>query len=266
MTGKTTTTRFRRGTVMTESLLILPLLLLVMSMLFFFGQMAERTQKTLQMSRYETWRQMVRSSGPRSHDWDQTDDVRHAQLNWTFFDNDAERIVHWATDPQGLRYPNQAYEDMIDEAATVSDETGELAEAIVYTPSGEFVRMINGHREGFAVTHPVRLPLYDQLHRPIRRATSRIAHEWRYTTSNDACADTWTGSRDSNDHPRAVRDVFYEEFDDYLDGIDGDRDPEYFYDEQSSQQFSPEILAGFIRSLYLTRPGYNGPIVHDERP
>ena len=32
-----------------------------------------------------------------------------------------------------------------------------------------------------------------------------------------------------------------------------------------TQRFNNEVLAGFIRSLYLQRPSYRGPIVHDEQ-
>ncbi|MCG8618665.1 MAG: hypothetical protein MI802_20790, partial [Desulfobacterales bacterium] len=154
----------------------------------------------------------------------------------------------------------------VEAALSGSQETGDLAEALMFTPSGVDVRMSHGHREGFSMTYPQVVRLNFRVTGPVRRAQSRIGNDWALTASTSAMADTWAGATYRDHHPRAVRDVFYAEFDELLDALDGEGPVEYPSDSASVEAFNNEILAGFIRALYLSRPDYAGPIVYQERP
>jgi len=244
------------GAVMMETVLVMPLLLVILSLLFYFGRLAVRVQHDQVMSRYETWRQVHDASGPRS-------DIPegHPQLNSAFFAGRAESISHTLADN---RFPDAAYRDLIDAAGEASVDAGDLTHAMLYRPNSDEPRFPHGHREGFRVNYTTDVPLWERIEGPIDRHQARIEHEWLFSNSTTAGADTWRGSGTGSHHLRAVRDVFLEDFDDQLDRIDGDTNPEY--DTDDTQRSSAAHLAALIRRLYLNEVGYDGPIVYDERP
>lgn len=263
----------RHGTVMMETVLVLPLVLLILALLFFFGRLVVSINTAQQIARYEAWRHSIGGSGPKGQLTSAADETE--QLHDTFVGDDAVELTHYiATGDEA--FPVNAHEELIGEADGVSEDAGTLAEALVYEPESDEERMPNGHQEGFVVDYPLNFPLAGRVDREVMRMQARIGHEWRFSSSQTACADEWRGGRESDHHPRAIRDVFYMDFDAGLDDLDGDTDTEYDEgndDEEDdpgtgsdeTQRFNNEVLAGFIRSLYLERPSYRGPIVHDEQ-
>ncbi len=263
-----------RGTVMIETVMVVPLILFILALMFFFGQLAVNINTAQRIARYEAWRHSIGGSGPRGQLTASADETE--QLHGTFIGDESVELTHYiATGDEA--FPVNAHEELIAEAETFSEEAGTLAEALVYEPESDEERMPNGHQEGFVVAYPMNFPLLGTASREVFRMQARIGYEWRFSSSQFACADTWRGGRESDHHPRAVRDVFYMAFDEGLDDIDGDRDTEY--DEgnddeddepgtgsDETQRFNREVLAGFVRSLYLERPNYRGPIVYDELP
>lgn len=253
--------RFRSGTAMMEFVPIVPLLAVILSLTWYAGRLILRSQHTTVMARHETWRDAVDAPGPSSHV-----DLGHSELNTAFFNDRAASIRHWH---EGRRFPDDALRDLVDEADRFSPEAGDFTQELLFRPpDGDEPRLAHGHREGFIVTHPeADSELWRRIDGPVRRSTTRIGHAWQFTHDWRAGPDTWSGGRsgDTIDHRRAARDTFYKDLDDQLDALDGDADPEYWHDP-GGPQITTDILAGFIRSLYLHEPTYGGPIVHDERP
>ena len=52
------------GSAMTETVLSLPLILLILALLVFFGLNMQRLQRVAVVDRYEAWRQIVDAPGP----------------------------------------------------------------------------------------------------------------------------------------------------------------------------------------------------------
>ncbi|MHB1157203.1 MAG: hypothetical protein ACYC26_10230 [Phycisphaerales bacterium] len=247
-----------RAAVMSEMVFVMPLLLVITSLVIWFGLLAVRVQHTQVMARYETWRTVAEAPGPT------VDDPNgNPQLNSAFFASKAAELSHTIDDNL---FPTDSYDQLVTDAGRLSNDAGNLAEALMYAPPDNAgIRMSHARREGFKVTYTTDIPLWRSFEGPIRRHTARIGTEWSYTNAWNAAGDLWaSGGSHTSDHARALRDVFLKDFDDQLDAIDGDTNPEYPGD--STQVPSGQALAGFIRSLYLQEPAYRGPIVHDEKP
>lgn len=251
----------RRGAAMSEMVLVLPLLMLILSLLFLFGRLMVRATHTQVAARYETWRDVADAPGPASWWDDDIDRHNHSEINDAFFGGNAESLAHHYNDAS---FPEQAYRDLIEFAELRTDTVGQYIDTLLYEPDGD-PRLSHGHREGFSVLYRMDVPLWRRFERPIDRHAVRIGHEWLFTNDWRAGADRWTGSGGGSPHQlRALRDVFLRDIDERLDAIDGETDPEYPGDD--TERATNQVLASFIRSLYLHEPGYVGPIVYDERP
>jgi len=242
----------RPGTAMMEFVLIVPLLAVILSLTFYTGRLILRSQHATVMARYETWRDAYDAPGPTG----QTD------LNTAFFNDNAASIQHGG----GARgFPMDALDDLVEDAARFSEDAGDFTETLLFRPpDGTQPRLSHAHGEGFTVTHPgADNDLWRRIDGPINRAATRIGHAWPFTDDPRAGPDTWDGGRagDTIDHRRAGRDAFYPDLDDELDALDGDAPSEYASDPAGAQ-LATDILAGFIRSLYLHQPGYEGPLLN----
>lgn len=241
-----------RGTVMMEMVFVMPLLLVITSLVIWFGLQAVRVQHAAVAARYETWRAVAEAPGPYSP----------GQLNSAFFGSKAATLDSTA---DNSRYSDVPYEDLIADAGQLSNDAGNLAEALMYKPQSDDIRMSNIYRGFITVEYSTNVPLWRNFEGPFRRHTMRIGTEWPYTNDWRASNEPWAaGLSHQSDHARALRDVFLKDFDDQLDAVDGDANPEYSTD--NTQVPSGQALAGMIRSLYLQEPSYRGPIVYDERP
>ena len=241
-----------RGTVMMEMVFVMPLLLVITSLVIWFGLLAVRVQHAEVAARYETWRSVAQAPGPSSED----------QLNATFFGDKADSLT---TSYDNNHFSDTPYQDLISDAGQLSNDAGKLAEALMYAPSSDSIRMSNIQRGFVTVEYSTSVPIWRSFEGAFRRHTTRIGTEWAYTNNWRASNEPWAHSGSHTpDHARALRDVFLKDFDDQLDAIDGDTNPEYPSDQ--TQTPSGEALAGLIRRLYLQDPAYRGPIVYDERP
>ena len=252
-----------RGTVMTETVLVLPMLMLILSLIFYFGRVVVRTQHASVMARYETWRDVADAPGPQPT----TDAENHPQLNSAFFADQAQSLQRHIND---RAFPTDTLDEVIGLAQSHSADAQLAAESILYRPPSDTPRLPHGHREGFTTQYDTNIPLWRRIDGPFQRRHVLMNNDWRYVIDWRACADGWpssaTGAGMRPHHARGVRDAFFADLDTALDAVDGDTDPEYGDYDDGPQQFDGQILAGFIRSLYLHEPAYRGPIVHDERP
>jgi len=263
------TMRRNRAMAMAELVLVIPLILVIFVLLFYFGRLMVRIQHTSVMSQYETWRAVAGSPGPSA-----SDPLGHPQLNETFFHSKADEITRPIHNDF---FPEEPYEEMVDAADAISIDAGDLTDAYLYRPDGEH-RNPRGKQRGFTVFYQNTYEEWQRLDtvndkrditnpetkdKAILRRASRIGNDWSYTNDWKASADDWTGRGVHGPHHlRGVRDAFYKEFDDELDAIDGFHDTEYDFGG-SAENPAGDSLAGLVRQLYLQAPGYRGPKIID---
>ena len=227
-----------RGTAMTEMILVLPFLMLILAMVFYFGRGMVRVQRTQSMGRYEVWRSTARAPGPH---YSEPSGIPHGPLlNDTFFAGNAESITdhHWHQHHWHAWFPDDVYDKLEDEAQGVASDTGELVEeALDAFPTGRTIRLSAQHEES--------VPLWKQFNKSIRHRHTRIDHEWKF-------ANNWTGSGPNARYRGGgtwmmpeVRDVFMMDLDEPLEQL----------------QDGGNYMAGNIRGIYTRRPHYRGPDV-----
>ena len=217
---------------MTEMILVLPFLMLILAMVFYFGRGVVRIQRTQSMGRYEVWRSTARAPGPR---YSEPGGPHGPLLNDTFFAGNAKSIgrSHWHD-----WFPDDAAHELEDEAQNFSSDTGELVEESHEAfPNGRTLRLSTKHDES--------VPLWKQFNRSIQHRHTRLDHEWKF-------ANNWSGSGPNARQSGGgtwmlpeVRDVFMMDLDEPLEQL----------------QNGGNYLAGNIRGIYTRRPHYRGPDV-----
>lgn len=248
---------WRRAAVLTETVFAMPILLAILSLAFYLGQMSVRMQRTSSMVRYETWRTVYEAPGPASNEG-----LGHPQLNEAFFADQAASLSH---EINGPLYPMDGYQQWFTIAEELGQAPGDLAHRMIYLPNDTY-RLNPGHREGFKVQHTMPNALWERIDGPIRRTAARIERDWRLSYDPRIGAEQWIGGfAGFPHHLRALRDEYLAEFDEGFDALDGDHAQEYS-DYPLARQVVGEELAGWIRSAYLRQPGYTGPDLYHTRP
>jgi len=269
----TPTRRFRfprrrsRGAVMIETVFVAPFLLLFLALVIFFGRMMVQAQHTQVAARYETWRSVTGAPGPAPSHRPEDGRLHNWQINDTFFARRAAAVSDFGNGdfPSLQSSGTPTHERVVIAALDISEAAGNLADALMYQPESEPLRprMSHGRRSGFSARHDVFVPALQPYVGDIRRTNARIGNGWQFTDDWRAGPDIWqSGGRMAPHHARALRDRYLADFDAELDRIDGEANPEYTSDD--TERSRTQVLAGFIRSLYLHDPGYRGPIVFDE--
>ncbi|MAE62267.1 MAG: hypothetical protein CMJ49_13040 [Planctomycetaceae bacterium] len=243
----------RRGAVMTEFMLVLPLLVLIMALVWFFGQALARSQRNIVMTRYETWRSADRAPGPSGDALDQ------AELNDTFFNAGAETIDVRVADGWFADAPYRWWVlgTETEGGGAVEGDGLLMIEAHLYVPSGGY-RFPHGVRRGYATGFVGASSFARRLETPIAAVSHRLAMDWRHTIDWRAGEPTWTldvpvAFRANN--MQAARDAFWMAFDGTLldaQGEDG-------LDAQGED--GDNRMIQHVRDLYSTVPKYRGPRV-----
>ena len=236
----------RAGTAMGEMMLVLPLLMVILALLVYFGRGVVRVQHAQVMDRYEAWRQAAGAPGPGVQSASD-----NPQLNQLFFGANAAAIEH---DGSGY-FPNQATDQLIAAVAARNAPTEYQLPELVTAIISQNPR---GRTDTFTTRHDTGVPLWQRFSRPTRHRHTRIGHDWAHvngwaapgsgpgsgpvTPGLDGLSG-WhrTGPYGPNVLP-PIRDVFFPSFDANLANV-------------------ANPLAGAIRDLYLSRPGYGGPTV-----
>lgn len=229
----------RSGTAMGEMVLVLPLLMLILALLIFFGRGVVRGQHAQVMDRYEAWRSVSAAPGPAAQG--ATD---NPQLNQLFFGANAESIEY----DLSSYFPGLAGDELTRAAAAVNAPNeyhlSELVEtSLRYNDRGRTVT--------FNTQHANRRRVWERFDQPTRHRHTRLGNDWAHVNGWNADADqqglggtaNWrrTGPYGPNVLP-PLRDIFYPDFDADLANVGNP-------------------LADAIRGLYLSRPGYAGPTV-----
>ena len=230
----------RRGAAMTEMVLVIPILLVVVAYVFYFGRGVVRVQHARGMARYEAWREAAQAPGPwgNNPDFDQRDDS--PLLNQTFYANNAQRVAETG----GRWFPMDAPDELIDRAAQFSGDTSDLVdEAIDAFPRGRTVRVHVDHEET--------IPLWQPFAGTIRHRHTRLGNDWKHANgwAKDELGE-WVHSGGGPWITPQVRDAFLEDLDGGLESL-ANQDNE---------------LARMVRNIYLARPGYGGPTIDISPP
>lgn len=153
----------RSGTAMTEMVLALPLLLLILVLVVYFGRAMVRVQRALVMDRYEAWRVAEYGQGPSANDA-----AGNAMINQMFFAGNAESIEYH----RGDNFSGDALAQLIGAAADYSNDAGTYAQALLLS-------LPAGHTSEFVTTHENTVPILRRFEGPIRHRHTRLDHNWR---------------------------------------------------------------------------------------
>ncbi|MEM1355977.1 MAG: hypothetical protein AAGH88_13975 [Planctomycetota bacterium] len=236
--------RNRRGAVMVETVLIMPVLFVVFVLIFYLGWNIRRLEKTTQMDRYEAWRAaMPGSPGPgHSHE------NGHEQMNDAFFTQDtSDTATRIGLNASIGRSQYEAHDLLLTQLT--EEDFAYYQDFIDTHPATVYAR--------FEATHEPFSPMLTELGMSestrngtgfrVRNGDWRFADGIRFSSSRQE----WEpGNRRITPNP-ALRNVFYAQFDEELDPLVGNQNP----------------LADATQSLYLSYPGYIGPrVTNDSQP
>jgi hypothetical protein len=225
--------RRARGAVMTELVLVLPLILVLLSLLFYFGRGFVRMQHAGGMERYEAFRRAEHAPGPRGF----TTPRDNPQLDEVFFGGGASSI--------SLRvdraFPPEASDALITAASRYDENARRYGQEL-------FAQLPAGVRVRFETEHAETNDFWRRFAGPIRHEYTRIGNDWRFVNGvrlvDDADgAGVWRPGGAGVSNTRVLRDAFFLEFDERL-AAEADRGTG---------------LAETIRRFYLHQPGYAGP-------
>ncbi len=259
----------RRGAAMSEAVMIIPLVVVILALLMYFGKLMVRAERDSMLARYETWRSAQQAPGPGRNEPN-----GNAHLNSAYFGGHAQEVAGaWDDDV----FAEEPYDKLVEHAGTIggSGNAKGLTQSLLYR-AGNVHRYSNGHSTGFTVYYKNTADAWDRMNaiRPdpgnqvnpetnkkIARTFLRIGTDWSYTNDWKAAAADWTGGGGGDwNHPRGVRDTFFADFDSQLDAVDGQASHEY--GDSAEPEVPANSLAGMVRRMYLAAPGYGGPTVH----
>lgn len=281
------------GTAMSEMVLALPIILLILSLLYFFGRGMVRVQHTQVADRFDVWREgaAVVYSEPGTAGYPvinrpphSNNDVGNSMLNDTFFAGNASSIRVEA----GNALASDASEALVARAAAFSANTGAIADQIFSDlPDGRTLRVW--------VSHVNTVRAWEMLEGDITHAHTRSLYDWRYVNGWHERLFRWDNlaalsantmfplgpnhlvlGRRVGDMTNTVTTVIGEVVIPHPDGyvVWSRASPSSsplrsisaaMYEEMDDGLGSLEErgngLAGAIRDTYLAEPGYIGPVV-----
>ena len=174
--------RRRRGAVLVEFALIIPMLAGIIALTFFFGRAMMNQQHVRISSRYTTWRQVRAGQAVGAED-----------LNTQFFNEGGADIeIHRGVGP----------DDTLDDLVTRAGDTNEWAHALAEnTVTGGWPR---GATARVAAAFPSDVALWRQFQGQMHGRHGRDGVEWR---------------RGEVSYLQAIRDQFLQELDQTVSGI-----------------------------------------------
>lgn len=211
---------------MTETVLALPFLLLILMLIFFFGQSLQRYQQQSVLDRYDAWRNVAQAPGPSSGGPD------HPLLNQTFFNDTAATLEGGITRHDLTRVQNL----LLQAAAPFGDDALEYTRAIL----DRFPAAIRAH---YQTTFDSSVPLWQRMAGETHHSHIRPGNEWKFANGQHDANLQWLPRGPYVTPNAAIRDVFLENLDSRL--------------EPYSQQGNG--LAQGLRNYYLHAPAYRGP-------
>jgi hypothetical protein len=220
--------RLTVGAAMIETILVMPLLLVMLSLILFFGWNFKRLITASSIDRYEAWRLADHAPGPSSDGWSSGQIVR------SFMPSDEPRLDRAIFD----QYPTDAPEQMQRAAGEIHSDAGPLAQRMIdELPLGSGVR--------FSGRYATTSRFWERLSTPIRHDHVRLDGDWRFANGIawNPVKEKWEPWGHRVAIGRLVREELFSEFDNLLDPyVAGDN-----------------ALARSVREFYTSYPGYSGP-------
>ncbi len=262
-----------RGSAMTETVLVLPLIFVVLALLFFFGQAMTRWQRSSVTDRYEVWRQAQYAPGPgvtfEKHSRSFGDGVL---LDEAFFAGNTHRLdVAGRAGRINVQQPTDLIAEETQAIASSSSRQG-------YDPTSaeDYVRELHLRtpawwRIDLATEHTSTVQFYQRFAGAVRHQSTVIDGDWTFafwleqehrgvrSEVHDVLEDVHLVSAPDSDNHRDLYD--YRPYS--INGIY----PTYYSDIDAvlldmEQQDNP--LARAIRGIYMMTPDYLGPQVLPE--
>ncbi|MEM6553225.1 MAG: TadE family protein [Planctomycetota bacterium] len=225
-----------RGIAMTETILALPLLMVILALIALFGFAFERYQRTAMATRHAAWSQILTDhplAGAQS-----TGTVDPA-LDASFFQTDAAESLQW----ERQSVVTEANAPLREWADTLDDDARDYVERYLE-------QQPEATRVGLAVEHASSVPLWDDFMGPLRQTNRLLNGNWRFADGVGDNPDPWetyyTGPFRRPGEPLA--EAFFQDFDDAMQTY-ADR----------GNDFADSAI-----DLYRRTPGYDGPsVIHN---
>lgn len=214
---------------MIETVLTLPIIMVLLLMLLYYGWSMARLQRAAMVDRYEAWRQVYNAPGPAITS-------SNSQINQAFWSNQAIGI----TDTSPGLLPDDTRDELVALAAAGSPEAGDLADALLYDvlPHGRSIR--------FTTSHDAMSEAVEAIHGPIRHTHTRIHNEWKFANGVRLSGGAWEEAPPRVTPGMMVANTFMTELDPQLESIAGG---------------DSGAAASGVRGFYTRFPGYTGPEV-----
>ncbi|QQE13118.1 pilus assembly protein [Planctomycetota bacterium] len=217
------------GGVMAETVLIMPLVLVIFALVVFFGLSMLRTERTSIMDRYIVWKEAYRAPGPETVE----------DLNNAFLGGDADKI-EYRTSQEPANRPLMALQNAVKERSrTTYEYTNEMLED--FPSQIKFV---------FKTSYNTGIPFFEWLGTWHKHGHERVDNEWKFVNVpvlNEY--DKWTYGNEEKVSPEFVQtDYFWSWYDSALVQCIRN-DNEY---------------AMIFREFHHSRPTYRGPMVVPE--
>ncbi|MCX5660538.1 MAG: hypothetical protein NTW19_12565 [Planctomycetota bacterium] len=230
-----------RGTAMVEMVLVLPLIILVAVLLAFFGRSTARMQRTAMLDRYEVWRSVEQSPGPRS------DNNENHALNNAFLNGVAQSVENLGPASLSADRGATALTSAVRDHPNFQSLTPDLADQFVVSADG---RRSASFRVNFPPIAPARLA----LDRPFQHTHTRIGNNWQafngwVWNQGDPAHDIaphWQPTGPVTAILPSARTTFFPDQAQILESAASEPDGQ---------------LTGTVRNAYLSEPGYVGPDV-----
>jgi hypothetical protein len=223
--------RAAHGTAMMEMCLVLPLLFLIISFLFYFGRGLMRVQFAQVADRYVAWEQesgrvpvVVGASGPALND---------------AFNDGAAASVAPTLDADSGAFPADATNTLTNDGSNFSNDAHDLiAQSITDFPKGVSASL--------QTTYTSSIRLWQALEKPILHGHIREGNDWKFVNQFPAGAPVNTPQLGSNLGPwmlQPATEKFFQDLDTQLKALGGNP------------------VASYLVNVYSGQPGYRGPTV-----
>lgn len=179
-----TTSRLRRGAVLIEFILLVPLIGLIIGLTFFFGYAMRNQQRVKVAARYHVWRHLERHHN----------DEPIPEYGEVFYYN----LTYGGTHGWG-HGPTESLEDLVEATEDYHEDASDLAEDLVMD---HFPR---GRAGGASAEFPTRINMWQRFRGAMHGRHVRDGLTWR---------------RGHTPYLEPIRDLFLQELDDEIMAID----------------------------------------------
>ncbi len=218
---------FASGTAMAETVLVLPFVLVVLALLFFFGMSFSRVERGAVMDRYEAWRHVARAPGPAAGGDD-------AVLNSLAYGGNAATLDITRT----RDFPPDATELWHEAAANANADAGPLVQ-------GMLDQLPTGVRVTQHVKHASTVPLYQKLMGTVHHQHTRLDGDWRFVNGITKKDGKWQPAPPHVHNVAVLRDQYLLDFEKAL----------------KPHLDAENRLAQILHTYYTASPDYAGPDV-----